>query len=51
MKQLERKDLPEVSGGSDSSTPSYDVCLPIDPIGIEYPQNPIVPLPPEYQEV
>lgn len=43
MKQLDRKDIPEVSGGSDTPDASYDLGYPIDPVLIDYPQNPIVP--------
>ncbi len=43
MKQLDRKDVPEVSGGYDDGSGGYDVVMPIDPIGTDYPQNPITP--------
>lgn len=42
MKQVPRKDLPQVSGGLDEPTLTSE--LPIAPVPLDYPNNPFGPV-------
>ncbi len=45
MKEVEKKDVPDVSGGY------IDGCIPIPRIDPDYPPNPIGPIGPTYPQI